>query len=1161
LGARVRKTLASHIAAGVMAVLSVVPALNTPAHAQTSGRVSKSPHGNLNQACENCHTATSWKPIRNRPEFDHNKTRYPLIGMHADVSCTQCHTKLVFSDVGTQCANCHADLHKGQFGARCEQCHTVKGWQVALQSTREHFNRFPLVGAHAVLECDSCHKSAAVGQFRGLSTDCYSCHRQSYQTAVPDHVAGKFSTTCMICHTNMDTWLGATFDHLKMTGFALTGAHAHLDCISCHVGGKYQGTPADCAGCHLKDFNVTNNPNHAQAGFPQSCQTCHSTTAWSPATFDHSRFTKFPLTGAHSSVACASCHVGGKFAGTPTACYSCHVTDYNKTTSPNHLTAKFPQDCSTCHTTVSWGGATFDHSTTGFTLTGAHVALTCANCHVNNNYSLTDASCSSCHTPDYNGTTSPPHRAAGLPLTCQTCHSTVNWSGATFDHTTTGFALTGAHTSVLCATCHVNNNYSLTDASCAACHIPDYNATTNPAHKAGGFPLTCQTCHSTVNWNGATFDHSTTGFALTGSHVQVLCGTCHANNNYSLTDASCAACHTTDYNGTTSPPHKAAAFPLTCQTCHSTVNWSGATFDHTTTGFALTGAHVSVLCNSCHTNNNYALSDPSCVACHLPDYNTTTNPAHKAGGFPTTCLSCHTTASWAGATFNHASTGFALTGSHATLLCGSCHTNNNYSLNDPSCVACHLTDYTGTTNPAHKAAGFATTCKTCHSTLNWSGATFDHTTTGFPLTGAHVSVLCSSCHTNNNYSLSDPSCVACHLTDYNGTTNPAHKAGGFPTTCLTCHTTASWPGSTFNHTSTGFALTGAHVPLLCGSCHMNNNYSLSDPSCVACHLTDYNGTTNPAHKAAGFPNTCLTCHTTATWAGATFDHSTTPFPLTGAHLSVQCITCHVNNQFAGTPTGCYSCHSADFKGTTNPNHVTAGFPQDCSVCHSTANWNGATFNHSTTGFALTGAHVPLTCNTCHVNNNYALTDPSCAACHTKDYNNTTNPAHAAAGFPTTCATCHTTTSWAGATFNHTTTGFALTGAHVNVACNLCHVNGKFAGTPTDCYSCHKTEYQGTTNPNHVTAAFPTTCQTCHTTTAWTGAVFNHTWFPIYSGTHAGKWTTCADCHTNSADYSVFACINCHAHDKTSTDAHHSGVRNYVYNSANCYACHPTGNGG
>ena len=110
------------------------------------------------------------------PEFDHNQTKYPLRGMHQSVSCTQCHVKSVFTNVGQSCQDCHADIHKRQLGANCEQCHTVRGWQVSVQQVQQHNNRFPLTGAHAAVDCDSCHKGAATGQFQTLSTQCYSCH-------------------------------------------------------------------------------------------------------------------------------------------------------------------------------------------------------------------------------------------------------------------------------------------------------------------------------------------------------------------------------------------------------------------------------------------------------------------------------------------------------------------------------------------------------------------------------------------------------------------------------------------------------------------------------------------------------------------------------------------------------------------------------------------------------------------------------------------------------------------------------------------------------------------------------------------------------------------------------------------------------------------------
>ncbi len=95
---------------------------------------------------------------------------------------------------------------------------------------------------------------------------------------------------------------------------------------------------------------------------------------------------------------------------------------------------------------------------------------------------------------------------------------------------------------------------------------------------------------------------------------------------------------------------------------------------------------------------------------------------------------------------------------------------------------------------------------------------------------------------------------------------------------------------------------------------------------MTCHQADYNGTNNPPHAQAGFPTTCQTCHSTTDWTGATFDHSTTGFTLTGAHTSLQCTQCHTAS-FQGGPynftsaTTCYTCHQTDYNGTTNPNHA------------------------------------------------------------------------------------------------------------------------------------------------------------------------------------------------------------------------------------------------
>ncbi|HEY1987224.1 MAG TPA: hypothetical protein VGG85_17545 [Terracidiphilus sp.] len=365
----------------------------------------------------------------------------------------------------------------------------------------------------------------------------------------------------------------------------------------------------------------------------------------------------------------------------------------------------------------------------------------------------------------------------------------------------------------------------------------------------------------------------------------------------------------------------------------------------------------------------------------------------------------------------------------------------------------------------------------------------------------------------------------------------------------------SWFGASFDHFKvTGYALTGMHATLDCTACHINNKFRGTPAVCYACHQADFTGAGNPPHVQTGMPHDCGICHSTVNWSNAKFDHTAfTTYPLTGMHLTVPCAQCHTNNKYVGLPADCYSCHKADYRSTNNPQHISAGFPTDCSICHSTSGWNPSSFDHSKTRFPLTGAHITVACSLCHVNNNYTTLPADCYSCHKSDYAGTNNPNHVSAGFPTDCSVCHSTTSWAGAVFDHSKTPFPLTGAHITVACNLCHLNNVFVGTPTDCYSCHKADYAGTTNPNHTTAGFPTTCATCHTTTSWSGATFNHTWFPT---NHGGANGICATCHTNSADYSVFTCTNCHA--KTATDQRHSNVSGYVYNSTNCYACHRNG---
>lgn len=631
----------------LIGLLILLALWQTPAHAQVYKSTSRNPHGALNIACENCHTSISWKPIRGIPEFDHNRTRYPLRGMHEKVDCKQCHTSLVFTNVSTRCSDCHADFHRGQFGTRCEECHTVKGWEIQTQQLKQHMNRFPLLGAHAMLECSDCHKGGAVGQFAGLSTACLTCHTADFQKAAnPDHKASGFPTTCESCHS-ADTWFGAKFDHLKFTGYALIGAHATLECTACHIGGQFKGTPADCYSCHTKDYNATNNPPHAQAVFtPALCSTCHDTVAWADAKFNHNTQTAFPLTGKHVGVLCSSCHASGVYKGLAMDCASCHMKDYNGTTNPPHAQAGpafAPSACATCHTTAGWDQASFNHNQF-FPLTNGHANLQCTQCHIGGNYANAPTTCWGCHQKDYNNTATiagvPNHITANFPHDCTVCHSTSTWLNATFDHNKTTFPLTGAHVTVPCATCHTDNYQGTLPTTCWGCHQKDYNNTATigggvPNHITANYPQDCTMCHTTATWLNATFDHNKTPFPLTGFHVNVPCSSCHIGGVFVGTPTDCYSCHKADYNGTTNPNHLAAGFPTTCQTCHTTTSWLGATFNHTWFPMNHGGAQT---CSTCHTNpSNYAVF--TCTNCHTQAQ---TDPKHQGvQGYVYNSINCY----------------------------------------------------------------------------------------------------------------------------------------------------------------------------------------------------------------------------------------------------------------------------------------------------------------------------------------------------------------------------------------------------------------------------------------------------------------------------------------------------------------------------------------
>jgi nitrate/TMAO reductase-like tetraheme cytochrome c subunit len=892
------------------------------------------------------------------------------------------------------------------------------------------------------------------------------------------------------------------------------------------------------------------------------CAACHESTNWkidlTKNKYDHTQ-TGFALTGQHRIVNCSSCHIELKFSNAQSDCNSCHKDIHQNTVS---------SDCSSCHKTDSWLIANKNelHQNSRFPLLGSHLKADCIQCHIgypNLKFAVEGIECIDCHRVDYQTTQNPNHTLAGFSTDCLDCHSMLQdkWSAEIFAHNF--FPLTGGHNVQNCFSCHqTGGNFKGLSTDCYSCHQSDYEVSLNPPHASSNFPTTCKQCHTIQGWKPASFDHNATQFPLTGAHLNTDCANCH-KNGYVAMPSSCVSCHETKYNSTTNPNHSTLSIPNDCQNCHTTnPGWKPATFSIHDNFYQLIGAHAQIKdnCAKCH-NGNYSITSNTCYGCHTNNYNTATNPPHASSGFNTDCQSCHSQNAWKPANWDHDGQYFPIySGKHMGKwnICSECHTvQSNYSVF--SCIDCHEHAKTNTDEEHQGVSGYvyaSNECFSCHPRGTKEGS-FNHATSIFPLTGAHQTVDCNQCH-KNGYANTPTNCYDCHQSKYNGSTNPNHSALSISTDCFSCHTTSpAWKPAQFPQHDTYFALTGAHQTANCSQCH-NGNYTNISNTCVSCHQTAYNAAVNPNHTLAGIATACESCHNSNAWVPSSFKHITTGFDLTGQHSSIQCSSCHKGTT-SGLNSLCMSCHQADYNSAQN--HLTQGFPTDCEMCHNAVAWNQTTFNHNNTIFQLTGAHITTSCSKCHTNG-FTNTPTECSSCHINRFNNATNPNHVSLNLSNQCQNCHTTNpGWKPATFSIHNNFFQLIGAHATIQnnCSSCHKTG-YTNTPKECYGCHQSDYINTTNPPHQTSQFPTDCLPCHSQNAWTPATFDHDgpYFPIYTGSHRGKWSKCSDCHTNPADYKIYSCIDCHEHNRTEMDSKHHEVNGYIYSSIACFDCHPRG---
>ena len=324
-----------------------------------------SSHGQITE-CRACHTA----PWERETMADR------CLDCHTDIAqqmltVAELHGTIVQKAPTLACRDCHMD-HRGKVASLTDLGENV----FPHESLGFSLNGHQLKTSGDPFACSDCH-SEDLSTFDPVS--CQNCHREMDVVFSQVHLLS-FGDDCLGCHDGVDQY-GDDFNH-NVFQFQLIGGHAEVSCTQCHINAHstvdLQSAPQDCYSCHQQD-----DEHNGENG--TDCAACHNPSDWEDADFDHS-LSSFPLTGAHESTDCESCHVNDVFEGTPTECVACHA-------EPEEHAGKFGTECAYCHTTVAWEPASYTGEHT-FPMKHGDGDGSCQTCHPN---SLETYTCYGCH--------------------------------------------------------------------------------------------------------------------------------------------------------------------------------------------------------------------------------------------------------------------------------------------------------------------------------------------------------------------------------------------------------------------------------------------------------------------------------------------------------------------------------------------------------------------------------------------------------------------------------------------------------------------------------------------------------------------------------------------------------------------------------------------
>lgn len=234
--------------------------------------------------CATCHDEAGW----GRGAFAHQRTGFPLLGLHERAPCKACHGADYGRPQPRRCDGCHVDPHAGRLGAQCAECHDEASWRSRFDALAHRASDFPLSGRHAALPCAECHGAAASGRFTRRAADCVACHQRDLDRTAGtafDHRQLGFGRDCRQCHGPW-RFRPATLPGHDACFPISSGSHLGVRCEHCHSQvptlerqqGCATGT-ASCTSCHAHACAVSDRQHRRVDDYrcgDLQCYQCHA---------------------------------------------------------------------------------------------------------------------------------------------------------------------------------------------------------------------------------------------------------------------------------------------------------------------------------------------------------------------------------------------------------------------------------------------------------------------------------------------------------------------------------------------------------------------------------------------------------------------------------------------------------------------------------------------------------------------------------------------------------------------------------------------------------------------------------------------------------------------------------------------------------------------